>query len=161
MLSSTILSNELRTFSDNEYPLFSGFPLTFEESAERWSQAMYIYASTMVPVPIPGSLLLAKEAFKSVFLTMKGINNESNWVILANAFGAFASVVSVNVYPYIPSYTPLGVVLYPLLKPVSLQGLGGASSFVCIEYISSVVDAWYKTGVSMTTTTPPTFITWI
>lgn len=161
MLSKTTLLNELRSFADSGYPLFEGFPETFEESADKWSNALYNYAQSMTPTILPSGLIAARQAFTATYLTMRGIYNESNWIILSNAFGAFAGVVSLNVAPYIPSYTPIGSILYPILKPVSAQGLAGASNYVCLDYISTVVDAWFKTGVSMTTTTPPTFFKWM
>jgi hypothetical protein len=60
------LEQQLATFIDPNNPNFQGTPKDLDENANKWTEAIDLYAKTVLPPVTPASIILAAISFKSV-----------------------------------------------------------------------------------------------
>ena len=150
-LVKSVLKNEIRKITDQKYDGFEGFPETVEETAERWANAIDVYASSIIPAVI--SSTAAKEAAQSQFLSL----NLNGLVAFPLGFTQYAIQLGLAMQP---TYTSVPPPIPIVLAPVFSLGLSGASSEDCASLMATIADKWFKTGLATLNSPPNTVIPW-
>jgi|GEM_PF-3617689 len=140
-LVTDILKNKLSLIFDKEYSGFVDFPSSFEDAANKWSDAFDSYASLVTPPSTTNST--AKEAFRSTFLTI----TDSNYTIsFPQCFTAYCAALAIGMQPAFSAIPPQGIINF---DSVYALGLSGASSSECISLIVTIVHSWMLSGIAV------------
>jgi len=150
-LNKITLLNELRKFGDPQYSGFTGWPSSLSDSADKWAEALGLYASTILPVSL--GLTQAKSDFKTQFLL---ITSGTAPVQLPVAFTAFALALGLGMQPL---YTAVPPPIPISFTPVIAIGFV-SSNQVCLSLASDIIDVWFKTGTATLNSPPGTTIPW-
>jgi len=131
---------ELSKIMDQSSPLFEGFPETNIEVANRWSTAIKIYTTSIIPYSANSEL--AKEAFKLAILPISA-QSQNGAALFQTAFTSFASQLAIGMAP---AFTGIPPIVPINLLPVNPIGFGGGSSSSCVSLMSTIIDTWFRTG---------------
>lgn len=137
-LIATTLQSKLRI-------LFSDPPQTTPECAQKWAEAMQVYAATVVP---PSTTLAA--AVQGLQGALSGMSASGAAVqVFTAAFSAFgvtlAGGMPVGTGPAVPPAIPFILPVAPTDQPD-----------VAAQAIATAIDAWMRTGLSA----PPASLPW-
>ena len=143
MLNVSLFSDGLSKIFDKESFLFEGFPPSIEDAAERWATAFDDYAKSVTPPSVTSPA--AKEAFKAKFLTIDR-DSGNGLSVIPDCFQSHAVILSSGMSP---TYTGVPPTTPPVLDPVWEIGYNGGNSSEVIASLSSVIDAWIKTGTAV------------
>lgn len=128
--------------------IFTNYPSTTLETAERWSQAVNGYAASVVPVSTTSTV--AAEAFKVVMLGMRA-EAMNGVTIFKAAFTQYATILGAGMTPAgftgTPPPTPI------LIESVVPLGLAGAPKEAIIAAWVTLIDSYFKTGIATNITT--------
>lgn len=142
------LETGFREIFDEKYSSFKGFPETFEEAVQRWASVVDSYGSKVTPTST--SSPAAKAAFISVLSTMKTVNDLD---VLDKAIVAYGVALAPGMLPAFtgtPPPTEVGV------KQVETIGLNNGTSEACAKKLADLIDAWFKKGTAVNTTSGAT-----
>ena len=142
-LSPTIIKNEISKITDMESMLFEGFPDTNAATATRWSDAVKIYASSVVP-PSMG----ANDAAASFESIMSAVNADlANFMPLSiTAFASFAAILGTGMAPAFIATPPATPINLAVVIPV---GIAGGTADTIATTMAAIIDTWFRTGLAV------------
>lgn len=142
-LSANILRNELGKVCVQDHPQFLGFGSSNSEVGNRWATAIFNYARNcnILSLSHPAARIQCANTFLGL------TNNPNNGlVIIQQALINYAAVMSTGTQPTFTSTPPATLVN---LIPVFSLGLSGASSQMCVDMLTGIIDPWFRTGFSV------------
>ena len=154
-LISATLTNGLKSIMDQDYAGFIDFPSDTIAVANAWADAVNNYASLVTPPS--ASSAAARTAFYNVMLGMD-TNAGNGLPIMISAFTAYAATLAGGMLPAFAGTPP--PVPIPLATVIPALGLAGADGATVAEALSSVIDAWFRTGLAVNTTSGATTL-WV
>ena len=131
-------------------PIHEGFPKDLEEAAERWATAVNDYASQIIPISTTSDL--AKQSLKSMLLTFPTVGIAA----FHSGLVSYASQLSLGM---LPAFTAVIPPTPPSLESAFLIGTNGGSAEDVANLLSTLIDAWFKTGTAINTSSGVT-INW-
>lgn len=149
MLNKNSLKTEIRKISDEGFNSFEGFPEDKNETAERWSEAIKIYSSSIIPYSL--NIGLAKKAMREEIKTNYFIPT-----VLELSLIKFTQILASGMLPNFNGVPPASKLN---IESCFLIGFGGGSSEEVAECLSVTIDSWFKTGTAINTTSGGT-INW-
>jgi hypothetical protein len=153
LLLST-LEAELEKIMDSNSPLFIGMPSNQQQVASNWANAIYNYASTILPVSTTASA--ARTSLETILLGAAAPN--SFFPAFQAGLSAFATQIAIGMQPAYtgtPPPTPidiqtalLAIPLEPTLTPLR------------ISTMANIIHVWFKTGTAVLNNPPNTVVMW-
>lgn len=135
------LEVELSKLMDADDPAFVGFPDNVNDVAENWSNAIFNYASAVIPASSTASA--AKSAMKSLLL---GAGSPGTFFsIFESSFTAFAGSLAGGMAGFISVPPPLPIVLQAPMLAIPLEESFNPSR---ITTMASIIDLWFRTGTA-------------
>lgn len=145
------LTDALSLFMDREHPSFTGFPADAPDFALRYTEAVAGYAGAVVPAVLPPVVEAARQAMEAQILAA---HVPSGLIAgLPAAFSAFAAALAAGMAPAFTGTPPPAPVDF---SPAYAAGMAGGSNQVCISLMVFTVDAWFRTGLAVNTSTSAT-----
>lgn len=152
-LSKSILKTSLQTFCDEGSVNFVSFPGSFGEAATMWANAFDTYAKMVTPMSSTSQA--AKTAFRQQFVLSQDAQDIS---FLVSCFTKYVQVLATGMAPIFIATPPLKSALN--LRVLEDLGLNGASTFECVNTLTTLIDTWMRTGVAVNSVTGVTTL-WV
>lgn len=123
--------------------LFTDYPSTTLETAERWAEAVNGYAVEVFPASVTSEV--AKEAFKTVMLGMSA-EAMNGLVVFKTAFTKYTTILGAGM-------TAAGFTGTPPPTPIAIEslvplGLANTPKPAIIAAWVSLIDSYFKTGIA-------------
>lgn len=148
------LKEELSKIMDSEDPNFVGFPSDSNQVADNWSNAIYEYSKTCIPLST--SATSAKAAMKSVMMGMGA--PMSGLTVFPAAFTAYAATFAPGMlgagFTGVPPSSPID------LAPVFSIPLNAGTNQMRVNAMAAIIHAWFKTGSATLIAPPNTTLLW-
>lgn len=152
-LNKSILRTGLQTFCDESFTGFVNFPGSYGEASTMWANAFDSYARMVTPVSSTSQA--AKTAFRQQFMLSQDAQDIS---FLVSCFVKYVQVLATGMAPTFIATPPLKSALN--LRVLEDLGLNGASTFECVNTLTTLVDTWMRTGVAVNSVTGVTTL-WV
>jgi len=135
------METEIKKITDEKFLLFDEFPEDTIEVADRWSSAVDVYGSVVIPSSTTANQ--AKEAFKKLML---GITLGTALPIFVSAFTAYTAALAAGMAP---SFTGVPPPVPIILAPVFEIGNAGGSAEDVAKAMAQVIDIYFRTGTAI------------
>jgi len=139
-LVKTVLDTEISKIMDKDFNEFEGFPATVAEASVRWSEAINVYASVVIPITTTSPV--AKTAMEGVLatITIDGI------IKFPQSFTAYAVELAKGMSPTFTGVPPPAPILFASAFAIGIAGGSGAEVG---SAMSVIIDAWFRTGTAV------------
>jgi len=146
-LSSSVLEQELSKFMDSESDSFEGSPENGIEFAQKFSSAINVYTSSIVP---PSTTLIAAQAALKGSLMTVGPHPGSPFLVAVTAgMAAYTAALVPGMLPAFTAVPPVSPVGPLILASVIPLGVARSPAAVCIATLASTIDGWFRTGIAV------------
>lgn len=139
-INPATLIDAIRKFTDEAHPEFGGFPVSPEETAAKWADALKAYFALLgAPTLVPGTLELSSTAMVAAMVPLSIPVTGIGATALGVGFAAF-------VLPFVVGGLPALVVPPPLLfVPPAMPPTDNAIAAAGV--LALAVDVWARTGL--------------
>jgi hypothetical protein len=139
-LSKDFLKKEIIKITDSNDPTHEGFPNDLQEASVRWSNAINLYASQIIPVSTTSES--ARVSLQAHLMTVPTLGEQG----FINGLIAYSTVLATGMLPTFNGVIPP---IPPVLTPAFVIGFNGGSSEDVAEQMSNIIDIWFKTGTAI------------